>query len=183
MQFTETMLGGAYLVELEPRADERGFFARTFCQREFAKRGLNPCVAQCNLSVNQKEGTLRGMHWQAAPYQEAKLVACPKGAIYDVIVDLRPDSPTYLKWESFELSAANRGMLYIPEDFAHGFLTLEDDTEVIYWMSEFYEPQSARGFRWDDPAVGIKWPKGEKIISPKDAEFPDLNLSSPGEDE
>ena len=173
MRFHQTGLSGAYLIELELLEDERGFFARTFCREEFAARGLNPEVAQCNLSYNARKNTLRGMHYQAEPHAEAKLVNCLKGAVYDVIIDLRPRSSTSGRWVAVELSAANRKMLYVPEGFAHGFLTLEDDTAVHYQMSAFFEPDSARGVRWDDPAFGIEWPCPEPIISDKDRRWPD----------
>ena len=172
MIFTETSLPGAYLVELERREDERGFFARSFCQREFTDLGLDPCVAQCNISFNHKKGTLRGMHYQLPPYAEAKLVRCTRGAIYDVIVDLRRDSNTFMKWYSVELTVENRAALYIPKDFAHGFQTLADDTEVFYQMSEFYAPEAAGGFRWDNPAIGISWPLTVTMISKKDTSMP-----------
>lgn len=168
MIFTETSLPGAYLVDLERREDERGFFARSFCKNEFNAMGLDDCVAQCNISFNHKKGTLRGMHYQIPPHAEAKLVRCTRGAIYDVIVDLRRDSTTFMKWYSVELAAENRAALYIPKGFAHGFQTLVDDTEVFYQMSEFYAPESARGFRWDDPQFGITWPLPVSQISEKD---------------
>jgi dTDP-4-dehydrorhamnose 3,5-epimerase len=169
--FKETKLKGAYVIEIEPIEDDRGFFARTFCQKEFEQLGLNLCIAQCNISINRKKGTLRGMHYQAAPHEEAKLVSCTKGSINDVIIDLRLGSLTYGRWISVELSAENRKMLYIPKGFAHGFQTLEDDTEIFYQMSEFYHPESARGVRWDDPAFGIEWPLEEKVISEKDSAY------------
>lgn len=173
--FTETKLKGAFIIEPERLEDGRGFFARTFCQEEFKVHGLNPRVVQCNISFNKKKGTLRGMHYQVAPHKEAKLVRCTRGAIYDVIVDLRPDSPTLKQWVAVELTADNRRMFYIPEGFAHGFLTLEDDTEVFYQMSEFYHPECARAVRWDDPAFGIKWPTaGQRIISAKDRGYPNF---------
>lgn len=159
MRFIETKLKGAYIIEPEPIEDERGFFARTYCAREFEAHGLNPRFVQCNISYNKKKGTLRGMHYQAAPYAEAKLVRCTRGAIYDVIIDFRPESPTYKAWVTVELTADNHLMLYVPESFAHGFQTLADDTEVFYQMSEYYHPESARGARWDDPAFGIVWPE------------------------
>ncbi len=174
MIFQPTRLAGAYVIEIERLEDERGFFARAWCQREFAEHGLNPQLAQCNISYNRHRGTLRGMHFQAAPYEEAKLVRCTQGAIYDVIVDLRRDSPTYLGHFGVTLTPAARNMLYVPEGFAHGFLTLADDTEVFYQMSEFYAPGAARGFRWDDPAVGIAWPGAIQVISERDAAYPDL---------
>jgi dTDP-4-dehydrorhamnose 3,5-epimerase len=172
MLFTETKLKGAYVVDLELREDERGFFARSWCANEFEKHGLNPCLSQCNVSFNKRRGTLRGMHYQVAPFAEAKLVRCTMGAIYDVIIDLRPDSPTFKQWVSAELTAENRRALYIPEDFAHGFQTLLDDSEVFYQMSEFYHPEGACGVRWDDPAFGVEWAVAETVISEKDQMFP-----------
>ncbi len=168
MLFSETKLKGAYCIEIERRKDDRGFFGRSFCQSEFAGQGLETVVVQCNVSFNQKKGTLRGMHFQAPPKAEAKLVRCTRGRIFDVIVDLRPESPTYCEWTAVELSADNYRMLYIPENFAHGFQTLEDDTEVFYQMFESYAPDLARGVRWDDPAFGITWPIADPIISEKD---------------
>jgi dTDP-4-dehydrorhamnose 3,5-epimerase len=173
MIFTETRLPNAFVIDPEPYADERGLFARTFCAREFAEHGLDPTTVQCNVSLNRRKGTMRGMHWQAAPHQEAKLVRCTHGAIYDVIVDLRPESPTFGEHVGVELTAANRRMLYVPEGFAHGFLTLEDDTEVFYQMSEFYEPDAARGLRHDDPALGIDWPAEVRVVSERDRSWPD----------
>lgn len=168
MIFTETELKGAFLIEPERLEDERGFFARTFCQNEFKARGLETKIAQCNISYNKRKGTLRGMHYQAEPKSEAKLVRCTRGAIYDAIIDLRPESATYFRWIAAELTGESRKMLYIPKGFAHGFQTIEDDTEVFYQMSEPYAPELAKGIRWDDPAFGIKWPLKEKIISQKD---------------
>jgi dTDP-4-dehydrorhamnose 3,5-epimerase len=169
--FVETKLPGVFIIEVEKREDERGFFARTFCQHEFEAHSLSPRVAQCSTSFNKKKGTLRGMHYQIAPYQEAKLVRCTLGALYDVAVDLRPDSSTYKQWVAAELTADNRRAIYIPAGCAHGFQTLGDNTEVVYQMSEFYHSQSARGVRWDDPALGITWPIQEVIISAKDASW------------
>jgi len=168
MIFTETKLKGPYIIELEPLEDERGFFARSFCQKEFEEHGLNPFIVQCNVSFNKEKGTLRGMHYQVAPHEEAKLVSCIKGAIYDVIIDLRPDSATYCQWFAVELSAENYKMLYVPESFAHGFQTLEDNTVVFYQMSEFFHPECAGGVRWDDPAFEIEWPIKKLIVSSKD---------------
>lgn len=173
MIFSETELKGAYIIKLEPLGDERGFFARSFCQKEFEEHGLNFGIVQCNLSYNKKKGTLRGMHYQIAPYEETKLVSCVRGAIYDVIIDLRESSPTYRQWFAVELTAENYKMLYISAGFAHGIQTLEDNTVVFYQMSEFYHPESARGVRWDDPAFGVKWPIKNHIISAKDRGFPD----------
>ncbi|MGV1099884.1 dTDP-4-dehydrorhamnose 3,5-epimerase [Thiovibrio sp. JS02] len=175
MLFVETPLRGAYVIDIEPVNDERGFFARSWCRREFEALGLNPRLVQCNISFNRKKGTLRGMHYQVAPHAEAKLVRCTQGAIYDVIVDLRPDSLNYRKWFSCELTAENRRMLYVPEGFAHGFQTLQDNTEVFYQMSECYFPESARGFRWDDPSFAIGWPEAGRIISPKDLQYQDFD--------
>jgi dTDP-4-dehydrorhamnose 3,5-epimerase len=171
MIFTETKLKGTYRIDLDLRKDDRGFFARSFCQQEFAAHGLNKIIAQSNVSYNAKKGTLRGMHFQIAPKAEAKLVRCTRGAIYDVIVDLRPRSQTYCAWTAVELTAENGRMLYIPEGFAHGFQTLEDDTEVFYQMFEFYSPEHARGVRWDDPSFGIIWPLTDPIISEKDKSY------------
>ena len=173
MIFTETKLKGAYIIEPERLEDERGFFARTFCQEEFAAHGLRTRFVQCSISFNKKKGTLRGMHYQVASHEEAKLVRCTMGAIYDVIIDLRPGSPTFTQWVAVELTAQNRKMLYVPEGLAHGFQTLEDDTEVFYQMSEFYYPESARGVRWDAPAFGIEWPLAEEpVLSEKDRRYP-----------
>ena len=175
MIFIETKLKGAYLIQVEPFEDERGSFARTFCREEFEKHGLNSFVAQCNISQNRKKGTLRGMHYQIAPDAEAKLVTCVAGSIYDVIIDLRPDSITCCQWVAVELSARNRrSLIYIPEGFAHGFQTLEDDTEVFYQMSHSYVRESARGVRWDDPAFAIPWPEGPRILSERDKNYPDF---------
>lgn len=174
MLFLETRLKGAYLIDIEPYEDQRGFFARSWCQDEFAKHGLNPRLVQCNITFNKKLGTLRGMHYQIAPYAEAKLVRCTMGAIFDVIIDLRRDSPTYKQWISVTLSAENHRAIYIPEYFAHGYQTLVDNTEVFYQMSEFYYPECARGIRWDDPAFGIIWPDvAQRVISEKDLLYED----------
>jgi len=208
MIFKETKLKGAYIIEIEPIEDNRGFFARSFCQKEFELHGISMNIAQCNISHNKKKGTLRGMHYQAAPYVEAKLVRCVRGAIYDVIIDMRSDSPTYCKWMAVELSAvdskqsavssqqvaldsqpsalrsqlsANRSqltaphrMLYIPKGFAQGFITLMDNTEVFYHMSEFYAPGYGRGVRWNDPIFGIHWPEEITVMSDQDRSFPDF---------
>ncbi len=176
MIFTETRLKGAFIIEPEKLEDERGFFARTFCKKEFEDHRLNPRVVQCNISFNRKKGTLRGMHYQIAPFEEAKLVCCINGAIYDVIIDLRPCSPTFKQWQAVDLTAEDRQMLYIPEGFAHGFQTLDDDTEVFYQMSEFYHPECARGVRWNDPAFGIEWRIVNPIISTRDVRYRDFNL-------
>jgi dTDP-4-dehydrorhamnose 3,5-epimerase len=170
--FEEIKLKGAYIIEPARLEDERGFFARTFCQKEFEAHNLNPKMVQCSISYNRRKGTFRGMHYQVVPMAEAKLVRCTGGAIYDVIVDLRPGSLTYCQWEAVELNAENRKMIYIPEGFAHGFQTLEDDTEVFYQMSEFYAPEYACGVRWDDPAFGIVFPLKNMIVSEKDKNYP-----------
>ncbi len=174
MIFTETKLRGAFLIELEKHADERGFFARTFCQEAFEAHGLNSRVVQCNVSFNRRKGTLRGMHFQIAPFAEAKLVRCTSGSIHDVIIDLRPASPTFKQHFAVELSAENRKMLYIPEEFAHGFQTLKDDTEVFYQMSQSYSAEHARGVRWNDSAFGIDWPAGVRTIIERDQNYPDF---------
>jgi dTDP-4-dehydrorhamnose 3,5-epimerase len=169
--FTETTLRGAFVVEPERREDERGFFARTFDQKEFEARGLRSRFVQCSLSFNASRGTLRGMHYQRSPHEEAKLVSCVRGALYDAVIDLRPDSKTYCRWCAVELTASNYKMLYVPEGCAHGFQTLADDTVVFYQMSEFYDPECARGVRWDDPAFGIAWPLHPCLVSPRDRSY------------
>jgi dTDP-4-dehydrorhamnose 3,5-epimerase len=175
MKFIETKLKDAYIIEVELIEDERGFFARSWCQNEFKERGLNPNLMQCNISFNKKKGTLRGMHYQVPPYEEAKLVRCTRGAIYDVAIDLRPESETFKQWVAVELTAENCRMLYIPEGMAHGFQTLEDNSEVFYQMTEFYVPESAKGFRWDDPVWNIDWPTCDRrVISDKDRNYPDF---------
>ena len=175
MKFQPTPLAGAYLIELELLEDERGFFARSFCQNEFRAHGLDTALAQCNVSFNRKRGTLRGLHYQAEPHAEAKVVRCTRGAIWDVIVDLRKGSATARRWHAVELTADNRRALYIPAGFAHGFQTLAEDSEVLYQMSEFYHPESARGVRWDDPTLAIPWPLKDPVMSPRDREFPVLD--------
>ncbi len=175
MIFTETKLKGAFIIEAERLEDERGFFARTWCQREFAKHGLNARLAQCSVSFNRKRGTLRGMHYQIAPHEETKVVSCIKGAVYDVIIDLRRDSPTFTQWLAVELTCDNRKMVYIPAGFAHGFQTLEDDTEVFYQISEFYAAEYARGVRWNDPAFFIPWPEAQRILADRDKNYPDFH--------
>jgi dTDP-4-dehydrorhamnose 3,5-epimerase len=167
-------LAGAFVIELERRMDQRGFFARTFCQQEFEAHGLKTQVAQCNVSFNKRKGTLRGMHYQAAPFAEAKLVRCTSGSIYDVIIDLRRASATFKQYFAVELSVENGRMLYIPEDFAHGFQTLQDDTEVFYQMAQRYSAEHARGVRWNDPAFGIEWPEDERIIIERDQNYPNF---------
>ncbi|MDP2481939.1 MAG: dTDP-4-dehydrorhamnose 3,5-epimerase [Candidatus Palauibacterales bacterium] len=176
MRFEETPLGGAYLIEPEPLDDDRGFFARMWCRREFSEHGLDTNLAQCNLSYNELAGTLRGMHFQRQPHPEVKLVRCTRGAVWDAIVDLRPDSPTYCRWYAAELTALNRRMLYVPAGFAHGYLTLADDAEVFYQVTEFYHKELEGGVRWDDPAFGIEWPlEGPFHLSPKDRSWPDYH--------
>lgn len=171
--FRETALRGAFTIDLDRVEDERGFFARSWCVKEFESNGLDARLVQCNISYNKLRGTLRGMHYQIAPAAEVKVVRCTSGAIYDVIIDLRPEAPTYKEHFSVILSSENHRMLYIPEQFAHGFLTLADDTEVMYQMSEFYIPDCARGLRWDDPSFGIVWPEEVRVISGKDRAYPD----------
>ncbi|MGH2740958.1 MAG: dTDP-4-dehydrorhamnose 3,5-epimerase family protein [Thermoleophilaceae bacterium] len=176
MRLEETPLAGAWLVELDRHEDERGFFARTFDRAEWVARGMDPTVAQCNTSFNALAGTLRGMHFQADPHGEPKLVRCTRGAIWDAIVDVRADSPTHRRWFAAELTAGNGRALYVPVGMAHGFQTLEDDSEVLYMMGHEYVPESARGVRWDDPAFGIEWPEppvGGRTISERDAAYPD----------
>jgi dTDP-4-dehydrorhamnose 3,5-epimerase len=174
MQFTKTDLHGATLVEPTPLRDPRGWFARTFCEREFAEHGLETRFVQHSTSFNVERGTLRGMHFQTAPHAEVKLVSCLKGAIYDVIIDLNPSSPTYRHWQGFELSGANMRQLYIPKGFAHGFQTLEPESEIGYLISEFYAPEASTGVRWDDAAFGIKWPLPVAVMSDKDKAWPDF---------
>jgi len=174
MIFTETKLRGAFLIDIERHEDERGFFARSWCRREFEAHGLDPEIAQCNVSFNVRKGTLRGMHYQTEPFEEAKLVRCTRGALCDVIVDLRPDSATFKQHVSDVLTAENRRMLFVPGGFAHGFLTLEDATEVLYQMSAFHAPERARGFRWNDPAFGIPWPAEVEVISERVRRYPDF---------
>lgn len=174
MIFIETELKGAHIIELERREDNRGFFARTWCQQEFAAHGLVARIVQVNLSYNHTRGTLRGMHFQTAPYAETKLVRAVRGAIYDVIIDLRPDSPTYKRWIGVELTADNHRALYVPEGFAHGFQTLEEHTDVLYEMSAFYTPLAASGLRYNDPAFDITWPLPVSIISERDTSWADF---------
>lgn len=178
MRFTETRLSGAFIIELELVEDDRGFFARTYCSEVFAAHGLCTSIAQCSISFNKRAGTLRGMHYQEPPRAEEKLVRCSMGAIYDVIIDLRPESVTYREWFSLEISSSNRLMLYIPQGFAHGFLTLEDCTEVFYQISEFYSLEYARGVRWNDQFFGIEWPMEPSVISSRDRTYPDYTEKS-----
>ena len=174
MIFKETKLSGVFEIQVQTHQDERGFFARSWCRMEFEERGLDSRLVQCNISLNFRKGTLRGMHYQVAPHGETKVVRCTRGALYDVVLDLRPDSPTFKEWASITLTAENRAMIYIPAGCAHGFLTLEDETEVFYQMSEYYAPQAARGVRWDDPAFAIDWPIRLESISERDRTYPDF---------
>lgn len=178
MIFTETNIPGAYVIDLEPIPDDRGFFARAFCRDEFAAHGLTTEVAQCNLSLSTERGTLRGMHYQVAPHREAKLVRCTRGRFFDVCLDLRPDSPTFTQWTGVELSADNRRALFIPEGCAHGFLTLEDDTEIYYQISAAYAPDAQRGVRYDDPAFGIDWPGEVRTVKARDMAYPDFDAEA-----
>ena len=177
MIFTESPLPGAYVVDLEPLRDERGFFARSYCAEEFAARGLGPELRQCSVSYNARTGTLRGLHYQCAPHEEHKLVRCTAGAIYDVIVDIRASSPTYRRWFGAELTRDNRRSLFIPPGFAHGFVSLADETEVYYMISVAHAPQFSRGLRWNDPAFAIAWPLVPLVISARDAAYPLLDAS------
>jgi dTDP-4-dehydrorhamnose 3,5-epimerase len=175
--FTPTALEGAFVIGPEPAADARGLFARTWCRRELEARGLETAIAQCSTSFNKRKGTLRGMHYQEAPFAETKIVRCTRGAIHDVIIDLRPQSPTFTHHVAIVLTAEDRKALYIPTGFAHGFQTLEDDTEVLYQISEFYSPEHSRGVRWDDPAFQIAWPPDDRTMSERDRSYPDFRPS------
>ena len=180
MIFNKTPLDGVFEVNLEPQEDERGFFARSYCWREFTAHGLNPRVVQCNISYNRTRGTLRGMHYQEASDGEAKLIRCLRGALYDVVIDIRPESPTFCQWTAVDLRSEPglpSRMLYVPEGCAHGFLTLEDHTEVLYQMSEFYAPEAARGFRWNDPVFAVAWPESVRVISDRDRSYPDFAVN------
>jgi len=174
MTFHETKLRGAFEIRMDLKQDERGFFARTWCQEEFEEHGLNPKMRQCSLSFNRRKGTLRGIHYQAPPFPESKLVRCDRGAIYDVVVDLRIGSPTFRDWIGVVLTSTDRNMVYVPEGCAHGFLTLEHETEIFYQISEFYHPELAQGVRWDDPAFQIVWPSEVEVISERDRTYPDF---------
>lgn len=174
MIFSETKLKGVFIVDIEKSEDARGFFARTSCRREFAGQGLNPDWAQNSVSFNHARGTLRGMHYQVQPHEETKLVRCTSGAIFDVVIDLRPESPTFGQWVGAELTASNHRMLYIPPMIAHGFQTLADNSEVFYQISEFYTPGAARGVRWNDPAFAIEWPETPTVMSSRDGTYPDF---------
>lgn len=175
MKFASTPLRGAVIVDLDRIEDDRGFFARSFCEQEFAAQGIDSRFVQCNVSYNRSVGTLRGMHYQAEPNGEAKLVRCTAGAIHDVIVDIRSDSPTHLQWFGVDLTAENRRALFVPRGFAHGFQTLADHSEVFYQMAALFHPDSARGLRWDDPTLGIRWPTKDPIVSAKDRAYPLLD--------
>ena len=175
MIFEETKLKGAYIIRIEKRVDDRGFFARAWCKKESEEHRVNSHFVQANIAYSRKKGTLRGLHYQVSPCEETKLVRCTKGRIFDVIIDLRPKSPTYMKWVGFELMAGNGKMLYVPENFAHGYLTLTNHAEVFYQVSEFYSPESERGIRYNDPVIGIKWPDDVRIISDKDKDWPDYS--------
>jgi dTDP-4-dehydrorhamnose 3,5-epimerase len=172
MRFTPSRIPGAWVIDIEPIHDQRGFFAMTWLPEEFRKHGLDPALAQCNLAFNHKRGTLRGMHFQTAPHAQAKLVRATRGALHDVIVDLRDDSPTFQQWDAVEITADNRRMLYMPTGIAHGYLTLTDDTEAYYHASSPWVPAAESGVRWNDPALGIEWPFAPSVISPKDAAWP-----------
>ncbi len=174
MKFTETDLKGAYIIEINKLKDERGFFGRSWCMKELEEYGLKTNIAQANTSFSKKKGTLRGMHYQNDPYQETKLIRCTRGSIYDVIIDLRPESPTFAKWFGVELTQDNYKMLYVPEDFAHGFITLEDDSEVTYLVTQFYTPGAESGIRWNDSQFNIHWPLTPKVISDKDKIHPNF---------
>lgn len=177
MEFLKTKLPGVVEIRIEAKPDERGFFARTWCQQEFEARGLAGKLAQCSLSFNKRKGTLRGLHYQVAPYEETKLIRCTQGAIYDVVVDLRPNSPAFRDWVGVDLTAEKHNMIYVPKGCAHGFLTLEDGSEVIYQMSEFQHAESARGVRWDDPAFQIKWPAKVEVISERDRKYANFQIN------
>lgn len=174
MIFTPTPIPGAWIVDIEPREDARGFFARSWCREEFSRHGLDARLVQCSISFNRRRHTLRGMHYQAEPHQEPKLVRCTRGRMWDVVLDLRRDSPAFRRWHGVELTAENRRALFVPAGCAHGFLTLEDNVEVLYQMGEFYHPESARGVRWNDPAFGIAWPADAPLLSERDASYPDF---------
>lgn len=174
MKFIETPLNGSFVIDLEKREDERGFFARSLCQKEFESHGFYRLPVQANMSYNKKAGTIRGMHYQVEPHQESKLIRCINGSIYDVIIDLRKDSPTYMQWFGIELNDENRTMLFVPENFAHGFLTLKDNSEIMYQMSEFYHFESQRNIRYNDPTFKIQWPINVTVVSEKDMTIPNF---------
>ena len=174
MNFTATKLEGVFIIDLKRFEDQRGFFATSWSRREFEARGLNSNVVQCSLSLSHRRGTVRGMHWQAAPHAQAKLVRCTRGAMHDAVIDVRPESPTFKQWVAVELTDDNHRMLFVPEGFAHGFQTLEDETEMFYQMSALYHPESEHGVKWNDPAFGLTWPLEVAVISPRDLAFPDF---------
>ena len=174
MIFQETKLAGVFEIQIEAKADERGFFARTWCREEFESHGLNSQLAQCSVSFNIRKGTLRGMHYQAAPFPETKVVRCTRGSLYDVVLDLREQSATFKQWIGVRLDAEKRNMVYVPGGCAHGFITLEAETEIFYQISEFFKPELSRGVRWDDPAFKIAWPAPVELISERDRTYPDF---------
>ena len=174
MLFTETDLKGSFIIDIQKIEDERGYFGRAYCRKEFMDKGLMSEMVQTNVSFNKFKGTLRGFHYQIAPHEEAKLVRCTRGSIYDVIIDLRPDSPTYMRWFGIELSEGNSKLLYVPEKFAHAFITLQDDTAVTYQVSQFYTPGAEAGIRWNDPSLDVRWPREPTVISDKDRRWPDF---------
>lgn len=176
MRFTESPIAGVFAIDLDPVEDPRGFFARTFCEEEFRARGLEPHFSQCSIAFTTRRGTLRGMHYQREPHGEVKLIRCTRGAVYDAVIDLRPGSPTFRHWFAVELTADNRRMLYVPKGLAHGYQTLEDQTEISYHMSTPYHPESAAGVRWNDPAFGIPWPLPVTVIAERDDAYPDFPL-------
>jgi dTDP-4-dehydrorhamnose 3,5-epimerase len=178
MKFSETKIPGVFLLELEKRTDDRGYFARAWCAREFQEQGLNPRLVQINTALSHKAGTLRGIHYQEPPFAEAKLVRCLRGAIFDVAVDLRPESPTFTEWVACELTADNGRMLYVPEGCGHGYQTLVDETEMLYQTSEFYAPQAARGALWNDAQIGVRWPLAVSEMSEADRNWPPLSAAS-----
>jgi len=175
LKFTPVDIPGVFLVDIEPIGDDRGFFARSWCRDEFASHGLDPSLVQCSISFNRLKATLRGMHYQVAPRQEAKLVRCTMGSIFDVVADLRAGAAVFPKWRGFELKATTHRMLFVPKGVAHGFVTLENNTEVLYQMSEVFDPGCARGFRWNDPAFGIEWPLAPVVMSERDRSYPDFS--------
>lgn len=179
MRIIQTPIAGAFLVELEPIADDRGFFARIWCADEMRRHGLEVAVAQCSLSRNRRRGTLRGMHFQAPPHEETKIVRCPRGAVFHVVLDLRPASPSYRRWHGVELTESNQRALYVPAGVAHGFQTLAEDSDIQYQMSEFHHPESARGVRWNDPLFGIKWPISDPLMSDRDRNYPGFEERRP----
>lgn len=178
MIFTELKLKGAFLIEIKKIEDDRGFFGRTWCNNEFEEHGLNAQIKQINTSLSLRKGTIRGMHYQVDPYQETKFIRCTRGRVFDVIVDLRPESPTFLQWVGNELTQDNYRMIYVPENFAHGLLSLEDNSEVYYPVTEFYTPGAERGIRWNDKALSIDWPIPVDVVSEKDAGHPDFDINT-----